>query len=190
MLPLRRNLFSMSAPTHDHQHDSESCSHDPAPPVPPRVLADVPLATTDLPSAALEQDPAKEPSPPLADSKAEIGRITKRLMAIMNDHVESARSMGLPLNAVELQQVLAALLDEAAGRDPQAALESGGELAAYVKQSLYDELLGEPSNVFVATRINADTMRYEPMPREFWQQCLTELQTRLGGINIDAEPAP
>jgi len=82
------------------------------------------------------------------------------------------------------------LQDEAAGRDPRLALDSGGELAGYVKQSLYDELLGEPSNVFMATRINADTMRYEPMQRDFWQECLAALQERLGSIEIDTDSAP
>ncbi|MCG8461309.1 MAG: hypothetical protein MI919_33910 [Holophagales bacterium] len=37
---------------------------------------------------------------------------------------------------------------------------------------LYDEMLGEPSNVLLATIVRADTTRYEAMPRAFWLDCL------------------
>lgn len=194
--PTSRIRPLMTAP--NHRHPKPPPTDDPADKTPSlRVRSGAPLATSehliggaghDHGAAGHEADAGPAPSPPLADRKAELRRVTRRLMAIMATHVDSARRMGLPLNAVELQQVLAALQDEAAGRDPRPALDSGGELAAYVKQSLYDELLGEPSNVFMATRVNADTMRYEPMQRDFWQECLDGLQQQLGTIDVGSGP--
>ena len=187
----------MTAPNDNDPRPPQSDDPPDDPPPRLRVRSGAPLsgqahaiggAGHDHGPGELELEVGAGPSPPLADRKGELRRITKRLMAIMLTHVESARRMNLPLTALELQQVLAALQDEAAGRDPRPSLDSGGELAAYVKQSLYDELLGEPSNVFMATRVNADTMRYEPMQRDFWRECLTELQQRLGSIDVD--PAP
>jgi hypothetical protein len=48
-----------------------------------------------------------------------------------------------------------------------------------VKRSLFDELLGEPSNIFFTTKVDSKTLRYEALPKEFWKECLALLRKSL-----------
>ncbi len=123
--------------------------------------------------------PSGDTSRPIDDQPSEVRRIGARLAAIVAQHVESSRAMTVPVSAEDLRAVIAALDAEADGLAPAPHVHCPDEVRVYLRQSLYEELLGEPSNVFYASRVDAETMRYEPMPREFWKECLAALSGRL-----------
>lgn len=114
----------------------------------------------------------------IEDQRAEIGRVARRLEGIVATHLESARRMHESMTPAQIRAVLDALRVEAreAGRPPTFA---GSEVGVYLQQTLYEELLEEPSNIFYSTRVSEEVMRYEPLPRDFWLACLDALQARL-----------
>lgn len=122
--------------------------------------------------------PASAPLTP-QEEKAEIARIVPRLESIVIRHLESARKSGIELEQPEILRVVEALQEEATGQPPGRLHED--EIKRYAMESLYEELLAEPSNVFLATRVDGKTTRYDALPRPFWQACLAELKTRCAG---------
>lgn len=123
-----------------------------------------------------EVPPASAPPLTPQEEKAEIARIVPRLEAIVIRHLESARAVGIGLGPREILRTVEALQAEAAGQPP-GELHTD-EIKRYAMESLYEELLAEPSNIFRHTQVNATTTRYEAMPRSFWQACLAELKAR------------
>jgi hypothetical protein len=113
------------------------------------------------------------------EEKAEVARIVPRLEAIAIRHLESARHVGIELGRAEMLRVVDALQAEAAGQPPGPLHDD--EIKRFAMESLYEELLAEPSNIFRHTQVDAATTRYEAMPRSFWQACLAELKTRCAG---------
>jgi len=109
----------------------------------------------------------------------ECARIVKRLLFLIDTQVASLKKGGLVLGWEELQKVLLALEAEADGADVNLFLDEGNEISAYVKRSLFDELLGEPSNIFFTTKVDSKTLRYEALPKEFWKECLALLRKSL-----------
>ena len=109
----------------------------------------------------------------------ECARIVKRLLFLIDTQVASLRKGGFILGWEEMQQVLLALEAEADGGDANLFLDEGDEMAAYMKRSLFDELLGEPSNIFFTTQVDSKTVRYEALPKEFWKECLALLRKSL-----------
>ena len=109
----------------------------------------------------------------------ECARIVKRLLFLIDTQVASLRKGGFILGWEEMQKVLLALEAEADGGDANLFLNEGDEMAAYMKRSLFDELLGEPSNIFFTTQVDSKTLRYEALPKEFWKECLALLRKSL-----------
>ncbi len=109
----------------------------------------------------------------------ECARIVKRLLFLIDTQVASLKRGGLVLGWEELQKVLQALEAEADGAEVNLFLDEGNEISAYVKRSLFDELLGEPSNIFFTTKVDSKTLRYEALPKEFWKECLALLRKSL-----------
>jgi hypothetical protein len=128
--------------------------------------------------------PLAEPAPirkpqVIEDRRTEIQNITRRLLAIIEEHRVSALRIGFELDRKELGIVIDALEAETRGEDPHALLATGGEILSYILTALYEELLAEPSNILHVTQVNEDTVRYEAMEVAFWQQCLASLKQKL-----------
>ena len=109
----------------------------------------------------------------------ECARIVKRLLEMIDRHVASLTKSGLSISWAEMQLVLLALEADADGRDVNVHLDGADEISAYVKRNLYDELVGEPSNIFYTTQVDGKTVRYEALPKVFWKECLSLLRQKL-----------
>ncbi|MEM9598208.1 MAG: hypothetical protein AAGD06_28350 [Acidobacteriota bacterium] len=118
------------------------------------------------------------PTRAIKDAKSEEQRVLKRLQGLIESHQESAVRMRVALGAEDILAVVDALEAEAGAEqaDPLRPLKCQDEIREYARLALYDELLGEPSNVFFATPVNDETTRYEAMPRAFWLDCLRALR--------------
>jgi hypothetical protein len=93
--------------------------------------------------------------------------------------VASLAKSDLSINWAEMQLVLLALDADAEGRDVNVHLDGGDEISAYVRRNLFDELVGEPSNIFYTTQVDAKTVRYEALPKDFWKECIKLLRQKL-----------
>lgn len=109
----------------------------------------------------------------------ECERIVRRLLERIDAHVASLAKSDLSINWAEIQLVLLALEADAEGRDVNVHLDGGDEISAYVRRNLFDELVGEPSNIFYTTQVDAKTVRYEALPRDFWKECIALLRKKL-----------
>jgi len=127
--------------------------------------------------AAWMGEPAPErPALTPQEEAVEIARIVPRLEAIVIRHLTSARRMGIQLDPADVGAVISALETEAGGKTPGPL--HADEIRRFAMESLYEELLAEPSNVFLHRRVDAETTRYEAMQRSFWRLCLAELRRR------------
>jgi hypothetical protein len=93
--------------------------------------------------------------------------------------VASLAKSDLSINWAEMQLVFLALDADAEGRDVNVHLDGGDEISAYVRRNLFDELVGEPSNIFYTTQVDAKTVRYEALPKDFWKECIALLRQKL-----------
>ena len=109
----------------------------------------------------------------------ECERIVRRLLERIDAHVASLAKSDLSINWSEMQLVLLALEADAEGRDVNVHLDGGDEISAYVRRNLFDELVGEPSNIFYTTQVDAKTVRYEALPKDFWKECIALLRQKL-----------
>ena len=109
----------------------------------------------------------------------ECARIVKRLLEMIDRHVASLAKSGLSISWAEMQLVLLALEADVDGREVDVHLDGADEISAYVKRNLYDELVGEPSNIFYTTQVDGKTVRYEALPKDFWRECLSLLRQKL-----------
>jgi len=109
----------------------------------------------------------------------ECARIVKRLLEMIDRHVASLTKSGLSISWAEMQLVLLALEADVDGREVDVHLDGEDEISAYVKRNLYDELVGEPSNIFYTTQVDGKTVRYEALPKDFWRECLSLLREKL-----------
>ena len=121
-----------------------------------------------------------------AERRKEITRIVRRLEAIVTNHLEGARRVHHPLTLDQIVAVIDALRAEATG-DTRPTAFSDGEVAFYLMDGLYEELLGEPSNIFSATPLAEGVTRFEPLQRDFWLECLDALRRRLDSLRLTAE---
>jgi len=106
-------------------------------------------------------------------------RIVRRLLERIDAHVASLAKSDLSINWAEMQLVLLALEADAEGRDVNVHLDGGDKISAYVRRNLFDELVGEPSNIFYTTQVDAKTVRYEALPKDFWKECIALLRQKL-----------
>jgi hypothetical protein len=114
----------------------------------------------------------------VGDREVEVERVVKRMHAIVREHRASARRVGSPLGSKDLEMIVEALRIESFGGDPRPFLHHPDPVAAWLRQSLFQELLEEPSNTLFTTRIDAETIRYEAMEAAFWRECLQGLAER------------
>lgn len=115
----------------------------------------------------------------IENAPAEVRRVVKRLKIMIVPHFESASRMGVIPGPDDLRSVLQALLAEADGLNPSPHLECPDEIRHYFRRTMFDELVGEPSNVLYTTQVNAEVVRYEAMPTDFWKNCLEFLLEEL-----------
>lgn len=123
---------------------------------------------------------------PDENQPAETYRIVRRLEAIITNHLEGARRVGHPLTLEQVIAIIDALRAEAEGQQRPVAF-SNGEVAFYLMDGLYEELLGEPSNIFSLTPTVEGAVRFEPLQRNFWVDCLQALRHRLERLGLTAE---
>ena len=120
---------------------------------------------------------------PSGEQRAEIERIARRLEAIVINHLEGARRVHHPLTLEQVLAVIAALRAEAEGENRPVAF-SDGEVAFYLMDGLYEELLGEPSNIFSIKEVAEGVTRFEPLQQDFWLACLDNLRQRLERLGL------
>lgn len=123
-------------------------------------------------------DPANGPVE-IHDRAAEIRRVVARLEALLLPQVEAAARMKTVLGAEDFLAVILALEAEADGLNPDPHLACPDEVHLYLRCTIYDDLIAEPSNILIATQVNAATTRYDAMPRDFWKECLAALKSAL-----------
>lgn len=124
--------------------------------------------------------PERDRSPvEIHDRLAEKRRVVVRLEALLLPQVEAAARLKTILGAQDLLAVILALEAEADGLNPDPHLACPDEIRLYLRRTIYDDLLAEPSNILFATPVNAETTRYVAMPREFWKECLAALKSAL-----------
>lgn len=125
----------------------------------------------------------------LEDQTDEVRRVVKRLLALLDEHQEQAVRLKTDFSRADAVAVIDALLAEADRNDPRPWLKATDPMHEYLRCTLYDEWLGEPSNVLYTTRVNEDTVRYEAMPGNVWKTCLTTLR-RLIQPEAPTQPSP
>ena len=118
---------------------------------------------------------------PIEDRLVEARRDVKRLIAIVHEHRASARRVGSPLDDDALGVVLRALWVESLGGDYRPLLQHDDPVAAWLRGSLFQELLEEPGNILFTTRVDDETIRYEAMESAFWRECLELLEREVAG---------
>ena len=121
--------------------------------------------------------------PSRGERRKEITRIVRRLEAIVTNHLEGARRSHHPLARDQFLAVVDALHAEATG-DARPVPFSNYEVSFYLMDGLYEELLGEPSNIFSATPGPDGVTRLEPLHQDFWLDCLAALRRRLDSLRL------
>ena len=137
----------------------------------------------------LLSDPRPQ-EPVIEDTPAEIRRVVARLKSLLPPWIEIGRRMGIALGAEDFLAVFEALLAEADQLNPMACLECSEELRLYWRQSLYEELLAEPSNILYSTVVNEDVVRFEAMPTSFWKTCILQLRNQIQEANPEIPVRP
>lgn len=119
--------------------------------------------------------PAHEPPLKIANRREEMRRVVRRLRASLSCHAESAARLGLTLGLEDLQAVVHALRAKADGLSPAPYLTCSCERRCYLRRVVYEDWLGEPSNILYVTRQSPGIVRLQAMPAEFWKECLEAL---------------
>ncbi len=115
--------------------------------------------------------------------QTEVTRIVRRLMAIVTNHLEGARRTGHPLTLEQVLAIIDALRAEAEGKSRPVAF-SDGEVAFYLMDGLYEELLGEPSNIFSVAPVDEGVVCFQPLQRDLWLECLQSLRQRMERLGL------
>lgn len=114
----------------------------------------------------------------IENSGHEKSRILKRLIIIVGDNEISADRVGIQFSPTDLRTVFSALREHASRGTPP-NFEAKNEVHQYILESLFADLVEEPSNILYTTRTGADTMRYDAMKPAFWIECLDLLEQTL-----------
>jgi len=137
---------------------------------------------SDLEQENESQNPEGGDTLVIENRAQECVRIVTRLLDLIDRHVASLAKSGLEIGWADMQLVLLALEADADGRDVNLHLDGGDEIAAYVRRNLFDELVGEPSNIFYTTKVDAKTVRYQALPKDFWKECIALLRQKLSEL--------
>ncbi len=119
----------------------------------------------------------------IENASAEVHRVVKRLKTLLVRHFESAARISVVLGPDDLRVVIDALMAEADRLRPDPHLQCPEELRHYLRVSMFDELVGEPSNILYSTQVSEETIRYEAMPANLWKSCLESLRKQLDSAN-------
>ncbi len=136
------------------------------------------MGNVSLPPDTLDRKVLATTRRRVKDQQKEVARIVRRLEAIVINHLEAARRIGHPLTLEQVIAIIDALRAEAEGKNGPMAF-SDGEVTFYLMDGLYEELLGEPSNIFYSTQVAEGVTRFEPLQRDFWLECLGALYQRM-----------
>jgi len=120
--------------------------------------------------------PESPPPRVLEDQPAEVRRVVKRMLARLDEQQEQALRLQADFTRADAVAVIDALLAETNRNDPRPLLKGTDPIREYLRCTLYDEWLGEPSNILYTTRVSDETVRYEAMPGAVWKACLTTLR--------------
>lgn len=150
------------------------------PPLSRRVVAAADIAATDG-NFYQPEAPVVRQKQDIADRRGESTRIVKRLLAIMGDHSESAQRLDIKFQAADMKAVIDALRCHARGEEVVAVSGERDEIRQHVLNSLFSELVEEPSNIFFTTTTGPDTIRYDAMEPDFWIECLDLLEQKVCG---------
>ena len=113
--------------------------------------------------------------PEIEDPAREKSRILKRLLVLLGEHERSADHVGIRLSHTDIKSVIKALRQHALkGTAPD--FSSHDEIQRYVLDTMFAELVEEPSNILYTTKTGEDTMRYDAMKPAFWIECLDLLE--------------
>ncbi len=112
----------------------------------------------------------------IPERKSEIKRIVKRLLAIIEDHRQSAIPLNIKLDAADLRTVIAALRDHANGGPGLPIQGTRDEIHAHVLTRLFEELVEEPSNILFTTITGPEATRYDAMDTAIWLECLDAIE--------------
>lgn len=115
--------------------------------------------------------------------KGEIKRIVKRLLAIIEDHRQSAIPLHIKLDAADLRAVITSLRDHAKGGTGLPVQGTRDEIHAHVLTRLFEELVEEPSNILFTTITGPETTRYDAMDAAIWLECLDAIEQTIGGCD-------
>lgn len=114
-------------------------------------------------------------APEIEDPTREKSRILKRLLVLIGEHERSSDRVGIKLSSPDLKSVIEALRQHALkGTSP--TFTSVDEIHRYVLDTMFAELVEEPSNILYTTKTGEDTMRYDAMKPAFWIECLDLLE--------------
>ena len=117
-------------------------------------------------------------APQIEDPRREKSRITRRLLALLGQHEISAERLGIKLSSEDLKSIFHALREHARkGIAP--TFTARDEIHQYLLDSIFAELVEEPSNILYTTSTGPDTIRYDAMKPEFWCECLDFLEIKL-----------
>jgi len=147
------------------------------PPLGRRVFAATP---TDL-SAYFDLQKKEEfrETPIIESPTEEKKRVIKRLEALAAEHVRSAERVGIKLSKEDFRAVFGALRQHAKLGKAEPFDSARDEIHLYVLDTMFAELVEEPSNILYTTRTGEDTMRYDAMHPDFWIECLDLLESKL-----------
>ncbi len=116
--------------------------------------------------------------PEIEDPAREKSRILKRLLVLLGEHERSAHRVGIKLSHTDLKSVIGALRQHALNGTPP-TFPSPDEIHRYVLDTIFAELVEEPSNILYTTKTGEDTMRYDAMKPAFWIECLDLLENTI-----------
>jgi len=153
----------------------DNMSVDPRiPAIPRRIVSGETGATPDL--GLPDLTPIEVPE--IEDPGREKTLVTRRILVLLGQHEISAERVGIKLAQEDLKSVFAALRQHArTGSAPE--LPARDEIHQYILDSIFAELVEEPSNILYTTKTGPDTMRYDAMKPEFWSECLDLLEKNL-----------
>jgi hypothetical protein len=143
-----------------------------------RVIAAAGL-TQEAENFHLPETPEPRRQDDITNRRTESGRILKRLLIITGDHSDSAQRLGVEIQNVDMQSVIEALRSHAKGNDVQSIPGQRGEIHQHVLDSLFSEVVEEPSHIFFTTTSGVDSIRYDAMESSFWIECLDLLEHTL-----------
>lgn len=129
------------------------------------------------PDLGLPDTPPIE-APEIEDPGREKTRVTRRLLVALGHHEVSAERLGTKLQKQDLRNVFSALREHAkTGSKPN--LQGRDEIHQYILESMFAELVDEPSNILYTTKTGPDSLRYDAMKPDFWCECLDLLEQNL-----------